>query len=188
MPDSLTERLLRTEPFDAQRDADLRARIDAVLREPISPAVRTLLGIIGLCMTGAAALLFTRNPAVAALDVRPLLRIIAAGFTAVGLLMIFISAGGHFDRRAHTQWLMAIVVIVLASLGCFSLGQGWATGSAPMLSAGEVCLGIVGFLLLLYWIERTRLSTTEHLLQLEHRMLMLSEKVTRATAPGQSRG
>ncbi len=172
------DQLIEAEPADAGRLEALRKEIGAVVEQKWSPAKRvfSLVGGVFLIVlaTGSGIAMLTGNR-----EQPPLIR--AAGVisllvcVAMGVLMIWLARRGVFHRRKHNQVYMLLAVVVLGGLGLVFLNEGWASDDARLQFTGQLMFALLGFSIILHFMEQYQLSLTQRLLELELRIAQMDD-------------
>lgn len=180
LDDDLAERLIDAEGVDSARLASLRKEIRAVVEQKWSKPKR-----IGSLAGGLFLLCLGIVPLHGALaEPVPLIRLMAviAMITciALGAMMIALAWRGSFNRRRHNQLYLLLAFVILGALGITFLNLGWRAGDAQLQFTGALMLALLGFVVVLHFMEQHQLSLTERLLEMELRIVELGERLERS--------
>jgi hypothetical protein len=185
--EDLVSRLLNAEPVDAGRLANLRQEMTAMIELKWSPAKRAASAIGGGVLVvlgsgaGAAFLHGAHNQP-------PLIRMVGTiamvVCIALGVLMLWFARRGTFHRRRDNILFLLLACVTMGGLGLVFLNEGWMSDDARMQFTGQLMLALLGFSMLLHFMEQHQLSTMQRLLELEYRLTQMSEKLDSREASG----
>ena len=102
----------------------------------------------------------------------------------LGVLMLWFARRGMFHRRRDNTLFLLLAGVTMGGLGLVFLNEGWMTGDARMQFTGQLMLALLGFSMILHFMEQHQLSTTLRLLELEYRLAQMSEKLDASRASG----